>query len=856
MSKIQPSSFILHPSQVIADRAELVAYELDGGLDRGRPDVVLFPESAEEVARVVRWAAAQGMPVVARGAGTGLSGGAVAEHGGVIVQCSRLARVLDLDVVGRSVTVEPGLVNLTLDGLAKSKGLYYPPDPASGRSATIGGNIAENSGGPHCFKYGVTANYVTGLDVVLADGRRVRLGGKAFDYPEYDLTALVCGSEGTLALVTAAHLRLIGNPPAVKTLMAAFATVEAAGEAVSAVIAAGLVPATLEMMDRQIMRIINQFTTARLPEEAGAALIIEADGYAASVGPQIEEIEAILAANGGFDLRVARTAEERDTIWYGRKSAVGAMTRLAPAYYLVDVTVPRSRLAAMLAGVNQICEELELRVGYVFHAGDGNLHPLILIENPRDGELMERVHLAGRRIVELGVSFDGSITGEHGVGIEKREYMPLMYSPAELQLMLDVKAVFDPTGLLNPGKIFPAKGAGEGAQDAPPEPVALPAARVLEPATSAEAAELLRATTGQGRSVVISSAPDAPDRHPESFVLRPSALRGVRALAHDDLYVTVGAGTPLAELQAQLAPEGVWVPAVAPYAGATVGGLAATNSNGPLRMRYGGWRDLVLAATVALPDGRLIRAGRPVVKNVAGYDMPKLFVGSHGTLGLLCELTLKLAPLPRARASLVAPVASVAAGLELGARLLPGCLAASALLLCEATALGAHAGDAPYALVYTAEGLAADVEAELAGVRATLAEAGAAEPAQLEGFAGSELWAGWLGAALAADAPTVRLGVAPAALPQLAGALAAHAPAGARLVADLPSGLLYLSGLNDMAAAYALASRLGGYGVGLAGAPARGPGRWHHTPDAHDLMRALKARWNPGDLLNPGAFNV
>jgi D-lactate dehydrogenase (cytochrome) len=850
-----PSSFILHPSQVIADRAELLAYEVDGGLDRGRPDAVAFPESADELAQVVRWAAATGTPVVARGAGTGLSGGAVAERGGVIVQCSRLDRVLDFDLAGRAVTVEPGMVNLVLDGLAKSKGLYYPPDPASGRSATLGGNVAENSGGPHCFKYGVTSNYVTGLDVVLADGRRARLGGGAFDYPEYDFPALVCGSEGTLALVTAAHLRLLANPPAVKTMMAAFETVEAAGRAVSAVMAAGLVPATLEMMDRQIMRIVNQFTAARLPEEAGAALIIEADGHAASVGPQIEEFEAILRANGGFDLRVARTAEERDTIWYGRKSAVGAMTRLAPAYYLIDVTVPRSKLAAMLAGVNRICEELELRVGYVFHAGDGNLHPLILIENPRDAALMERVHRAGRRIVELGVSFDGSITGEHGVGIEKREYMPLMYGPDELAIMRDVKAVFDPTELLNPGKIFPTD-AGRRVKDEPAAAadVPLPASRVLEPATPDEAAAMLRATTGRGHSVFIGDSAAAQPAQPPAFTLHPASLTGVRALAHDDLYVTVGAGTRLDALQAELAPEGLWVPAVAPWAGASVGGLASSAANGPLRMRYGGWRDLLLAAMVALPDGRLVRVGRPVVKNVAGYDMPKLFVGAHGTLGLLCELTLKLAPLPRARASIAVPAPTLERGLELGARLLPGCLVASALLVCDSALLGAARPDAPYALVYTAEGLAADVDAELELVRGSLGAAGAGVIRELGDVAGSELWAGWLGASLAAGEPTLRLGVAPSALPALALQAAPLLPAGGQLAADLASGLLYLRGPADPAAAFDAAAVLGGYGVALAGVP--GPGRWRHTPDALDLMRALKARWNPGGLLNPGAFLV
>lgn len=845
------SPFILPPSQVIADRSELLVYEVDGGLDRGTPDLVLVPEGADEVARIVRWAASQRKPVVARGAGTGLSGGAVAEQGGIIVEYSRMNRVLDFDVAGRMVTVEPGLINLTLDSLAKSKGLYYPPDPASGRSATLGGNIAENSGGPHCFKYGVTANYVTGLEVVLADGRQVRLGGRAFDYPEYDLPALLCGSEGTLGLITAAHLRLIANPAAVKTMMAAFPSVEAAGEAVSAVIAAGLVPATLEMMDQQIMCIINQFTTARLPEEAGAALIVEADGYPASVDPQIAEIEAILRAHGGFDLRVARTAEERETIWYGRKSAVGAMTRLAPAYYLVDVTVPRSKLASMLSGVNQICAELGLRVGYVFHAGDGNLHPLILIDNPRDRALMERVHLAGRRIVELGVSFDGSITGEHGVGIEKREYMPLMYGPDELAVMRDVKEVFDPTELLNPGKIFPA--------EEPPQPPAfhvkpeLPASPVLRPASPAEASAVLRATCGCGRPVVISGAAEPPQPPEGTFVLSTAALRGVITLARDDLYVRVGAGTPLAELQAELAPAAMWVPAVAPYAGATVGGLVATNTNAPLRMRYGAWRDLVLAATLALPDGRLIRVGRPVVKNVAGYDLPKLVVGAYGTLGLICDLTLKLAPLPRARASLAVPIRDLEQGLTLGASLLPGTVVASALLLGDAATLGLLELDAPFVLLYTAEGLAPDVSAELALVRDVLAGQGAAAPLELNGASGSERWAAWMGAALSADEPLARLGVPPSALPELL--RTADATPGS-LLADLASGLLYWRGVGDWEELANLARRLGGYGVALAGAPARDAGRWRHAPQALDLMRALKARWNPGDLLNPGAFLV
>ena len=455
---------------VVTDPVELTTYAHDASIDRAAPDAVAFPQTANDVVEIVRWARHYRVPLVARGAGTGLSGGAVAEHGGLIVGMARMNAVTDLNTAGRRATVQMGVVNLVLDAQAKAHGLYYPPDPASGRSATIGGNIAENAGGPHCFKYGVTTNYVTGLDMVLADGERVRLGGRALDCPEYDLAALVTGSEGTLGIITSAELRLIRNPPAVKTMMAAFDSVEEAGAAVSALIAAGLVPATMEMMDQKMMRIIEEVVHVGLPITAGAALIIEADGYADSVAPQIEEFAATLRAHGGFHLHIAESAEERDKIWYGRKSAAGAMARLSPAYYLVDGTVPRSKLAATLAGVNQICEAADLRVGYVFHAGDGNLHPFILIERPSDAALIEHVVATGREILALCVSYGGSITGEHGVGIEKRAFMPLMYSETELDVMRDIKQVFDPTELLNPGKIIPPRASRASRPPAPRRP--------------------------------------------------------------------------------------------------------------------------------------------------------------------------------------------------------------------------------------------------------------------------------------------------------------------------------------------------------------------------------------------------
>ena len=384
--------------------------------------------------------------------------------GGIVVVFSQMNRLLELDVRGRTAHVQSGAVNLVVDQMVKTAGLYYPPDPASGRSSVIGGNLGTNAGGPHCFKYGVTTNYIMGLTVVLADGQIVTLGGQAVDYPEYDLTALVVGSEGTLGIVTEARLRLIANPPGVKTMMVSFESETEAGKAVSAVIAAGLVPATLELMDQRSMRMIEEFTHAGLPVDAGAALIVEVDGYPESLDSQMEEIADLLQTNGGYDIRFAQTEEERQQIWYGRKSAAGAFSRLSPNYVLTDVTVPRSQLGAVLAEITEVCDRYDVRTANFYHAGDGNLHPLILCD-VNDAELMERVHAAGKEIIQICLDRDGSITGEHGVGMEKRDYMPLMYSDAELAAMLDVRAIFNPDNVFNPGKVFPDITPVAGALD-------------------------------------------------------------------------------------------------------------------------------------------------------------------------------------------------------------------------------------------------------------------------------------------------------------------------------------------------------------------------------------------------------
>jgi D-lactate dehydrogenase (cytochrome) len=857
---------LLTPNQMITDPVSLMTYAGDAGLDSGMPHGVVFPHNTDDVVRIVQWANEHAIPLIARGAGTGLSGGAVAEHGGIIVSFSRMEHHVSFDDHSGNIAVQTGMVTMLLDDMVKQKGWYYPPDPSSGRASTIGGNLAENSGGPHCFKYGVTANYVLEMETVLADGRRVRFGGPAFDYPELDMLALLTGSEGTLGIVTEARLRLIRMPPAVKTLISAFKTVEMAGAAVSEIIARGLMPATMEMMDQSFLRIIEDFTHAGLPTEAGAALIIEVDGYDTSVTPQIDEIVAILREHGSFKLRVAETDEERSKIWYGRKSAAGAIARLAPFYYLVDGTVPRSKLAAALAETNRICKAHHLRVVYVFHAGDGNLHPLILIDDLKDKELIARIIRAGGEIMKLCIGYDGSITGEHGVGIEKRAYMPLMYSTDELQAMQDIKGIFDPRHLLNPEKIFPPNA---------PRPEPLPAAgpppaTPFAPTSAQEAADAIRAWAEAGQRIRIAgNGTKSPALPPADVQLSTGALCGVHTFAREDLYVTVGAGTPLAELQAELRAGNMWVPLVSPWDNATVGGIVATNFNAPLRRRYGGLRDLVLAATVALPNGRAIRAGRPVVKNVAGYDLPKLFVGSHGTLGLLANITLKLYPLPRMRATLVAPVArgteseSLPHALRVGAQLSRICMAASALLLCrgrEVAPFVSAAADAPYALVYTAEGVPEDVAAELEQVRALLATEGITTTHTQDTFSGSDVWAALVrGDTTPQPATLVRLGMAPGELPCVLAMLLPDMN-DMPFAADLGSGLLYAQVGDEVAPHLHQMRQIVRDTHGYACAPIQAGSTafdvWGHQPAGLDVMRAIKQCWDSRGMLNPGAFVV
>ena len=844
---------LLNPGQLITNPVDLLTYEVDAANYHGLPDAVVFPHSIEQLRQIVQWASENNIPLVARGAGTGLSGGAVAECGGLIVEFSHLDRLLEFDACGRSVVVEPGMVNLKLDEYVRQFGYYFPPDPASGRSATIGGNVAENAGGPHCFKYGVTTNYITGMEVLLSNGNVVRLGGRAVDYPEYDFCGLLTGSEGTLGLIVSVSFRLLRYPPAVKTMMAAFDSVQAAGEAVSAIIARGLIPATMEFMDQKMMGIVEAYANAGLPVQAGAALIIEIDGFPESLSSQMQEIVSILRQHTTWKIRVAQTVEERNRIWYGRKSAAGAMARLSPAYYLLDGTVPRSKLASTLNAINLVCDALGLRVGYVFHAGDGNLHPFILIDDPSDKKLIERVHQAGQQVMEICLQHDGSLTGEHGVGIEKRKFMPMMHSPAELSAMRDIKSVFDPNNLFNPGKVLPEEN-GNMAKLIPTDLQSLNPFQ-LSPASDKEAVEIINACLSTEQSLrLCGSGTKSALLPPADLTLSTKNLQGIHTCALEDLYVEVGSGTHLGDLQAELALQGVWVPLISPWQESTLGGIIATNFNAPLRMRYGSLRDLLLAVNVVLPDGRSIQAGRPVVKNVAGYDLPKLFTGSYGTLGLITDVILKLAPLPRARECLIAPLDNLKHGLELAHQLLPVCLNTSALLLLHGVD---GLSTAPYLLIYTVEGLAEDVATELAEARSVLMAGGAIGLLQIDAPTGSEAWAEWLGAAAELGNSLLRLGVAPKDLPSFIDKQTV-ALGDAAFIADIASGLLYAHNPCDLSALGAAARQMDGYTLLLAASHPlpENTAPWGFAPQSIELMRQFKSCWDPRGLFNPGGFLV
>jgi glycolate oxidase len=442
-------------NQVITDRQELRTYECDGLAHyKVTPALVAFPHTAEECAAVVRACVDAGVPYVARGSGTGLSGGALPRADGVLIVTSQMRTIREVAPEDERAVVEPGVINLQVTKAASPFGYYYAPDPSSQQICSIGGNVAENSGGAHCLKYGFTTNHVTGAQIVAPDGELVRLGGRAPDAPGYDLLGAFVGSEGTLGIATEITVRLVRLPETVRTLLAAFESTDQAGAATSAIIAAGVVPAAVEMMDVLAIEAAEAAVNCGYPQGAGAVLIVELDGPAADVDAQFDQVRRLCDDNGAFEIRIAADDAERALFWKGRKSAFAAVGRISPDYIVQDGVIPRTALPEVLHRIGEVAASHGVRVANVFHAGDGNLHPLVLFDDAVEGEA-ERAEEVSGAIIDLCIEYGGSITGEHGVGVDKAKYMPRMFTDEDLDTMQLVRCAFDPDGLANPGKIFP-----------------------------------------------------------------------------------------------------------------------------------------------------------------------------------------------------------------------------------------------------------------------------------------------------------------------------------------------------------------------------------------------------------------
>lgn len=738
---------IVGRENVLSEPEELLVYECDGlPQHKHPPRAVVFPNSTEETSEVLKVLARESVSFAPRGAGTGLSGGALAIDRGVVIELARMRQILRIDTDNRLAVVQTGLVNSHLSRAVAPYGLYYAPDPSSQPSCTIGGNIAENAGGIHCLKYGTTTDHVVGARVVLADGAIVDLGGTG---PGYDLLGVFVGSEGTFGIATEATVKLLPLPPAVRTLLADFMDIDNASRAVSAIIAAGMLPAALEMMDNAIIRAVEASVfTAGLPTDAQAVLIVELDGIEAGIDDDAEQAENILREHGARSVHRATDANERKKLWAARKGAFGAVGRLSPDIMIQDAVVPRSRLPQVLAETYRISARHQLQLANVFHAGDGNLHPLICFDLRR-GDDLEHVRQAGREIMETCVRAGGSITGEHGVGLDKSSYLPLIFSDDDMAAMLQVRAAFDPSGLCNPGKIIPLpRGCGEaravatvtmsvpgadrgpyagnprGVVDVtgspqrdessrdstnlsssdtpreratkkqalistklneariarefslivgdqsvrrPSDPIGnsrsnvLTTGRPLEvaPQSNEAATQVMQLAVKEDLTVVPAGAAtwiDASNLSDRADLII-STRRMTRLIRHEpaDLVATAEAGLTFSALQKQLGVAGQWLPIDPPDDGrATLGGVVAAGLGGPHSFGFGSPRSYVIGMKVVLADGRAIKAGGRVVKNVAGYDLCKLFTGSYGTLGLITELTFKLRPLPAESRTIVA----------------------------------------------------------------------------------------------------------------------------------------------------------------------------------------------------------
>jgi len=625
---------VVGPSWVLTAEADLLLYSYDSGLDRGMAGAVVLPKTADQVARIVGILSRQNISYVARGAGTSLCGGPVPLQNSVVISLTRMRKIGKVDEKSRDVFAEPGVVNLKLQQALLPWGLHFPPDPGSQKACTIGGNIATNAGGPHCLKYGVTSNWVLALDVVMPGGTPTRV---TVNDPGYDLVDLFVGSEGTLGIVTSSKLKLLPIPKFVRTSLVSFPSIEDAIQAVTDIVAAKIIPATLEAMDNTIVRSVESFIHAGYPVDAEAVLLIEVDGNDLSgLEADMEKIKSICEKNKSSEFRFAGSEGEREKLWEGRRGAYPSMARLSPNVLVEDGTVPRTRLPEALKRVKEIAQEYGLKVGLLFHAGDGNLHPQIICDE-RDVEKTRLVREAGHKMLKVCVELGGTISGEHGIGIDKKDAMKWQFNRETLSLFRRLKNVFDPGNLCNPDKKIPLVGKTQNAGKVQPITGELNPLGFETPEDETRLIELVTHAAKYRRQIGIQGS-KSKFRVKENFTIITTRLDKIVDFDRGNLTVTVQGGALVDNVRKSVEAEGLFLGVAG---GGTIGGTIATKSSvaPPLR-------DLILGMKVLLPTGEIVNFGGKTMKNVAGYDGAKLLIGSWGTLGIILEVTFRLQPFP------------------------------------------------------------------------------------------------------------------------------------------------------------------------------------------------------------------
>jgi len=616
------------PGSLLTSEADLAVYSYDGTFTRARPDAVLIARTAEDVRSAVSWCAENGVPFVARGAGTNLSGGCVPLKGGLVISLARMNRILSLDVSARTACVEPGVINLALQRAAEDVGLFYAPDPASHRVSTIGGNAAENAGGPRCLKYGVTTNHVLGVEAVMPDGAVARFSQEDGG-PE--MTSLLVGSEGTLGILTKIWVKLTPLPAETRTILAGFSSIDAAVECVSAIIAAGVLPKCLEAMDRPTVESVEAGRPLGYPKDP-AVLLIELDGERHECDRDAQAVERLCREGGASSVRAATDPAERERLWEGRRGAYAALARLAPNVLVEDGVVPRDKLPAVVRRIQELAAKHRVKAYLLFHAGDGNIHPNIVYDE-RDAEETSRVQAAGHEMLQACVELGGSLSGEHGIGLDKRDAMSSLFSAETLSLFRRVKAVLDPENIANPDKIFPLTGQSQTGREfiRPPSLPLSEHAQLL--------VEKVKEGSAKGLSFRIRGASTRlTGPTPEGVVeLLTTGMSRIADLDRKNFTLTVEAGISLHDLHRELETQGCHLRL--PKVGGTLGGLLATRP-------WAGIREDLLGMRLLLSNGDVVGLGGKVVKNVAGYDLPRFVLGSWGRLGVILEATFKLWAFP------------------------------------------------------------------------------------------------------------------------------------------------------------------------------------------------------------------